>query len=231
MNKIINSKISHESKIYSNVEIKDSILTGKSSAGDYSIIRECLLETAEIGRYSKIINSKIGKSTYVGTNCFIAYTTIGKYCSLAWNISIGGVDHSYHRLLMTPLHRIIPVSEEQYEDFRKELIIGNDVWIGANSVIKRGVHIGDGAIIGAGSVVTHNVEPYSIVCGNPAKLLKYRFSKEIIEKLLQIKIWDYSDSVLVKIPKSYYTQNLTIELLNDLEKEINLIKNNKNGDQ
>lgn len=224
MNKILNSKISPESSIYSNVEIKNSVLLGKSSVGDFSIIRDSKLNSAEIGRYSKILNSEINKSTYIGTNCFVAYSKIGKYCSLSWNLSIGGADHNYKRVLMTPLHRIIPTKEERYSSFDDELIIGNDVWIGANSVVLRGVHIHDGAIIGAGSIVTHDVEPYSIVCGNPAKIIGYRFSKEIITKLLRLKIWDLPDSFFLKIDKGFFENDLTIDLLNQLENQINELK-------
>lgn len=90
--------------------------------------------------------------------------------------------------------------------------VGNDVWIGFNSTIMPGVKIGDGAIIGTNSVVTKNVEPYSIVGGNPAKEIKKRFSKEQIENLLQIKWWNWK---IEKITENI--QNLTSENYNDLK--------------
>lgn len=77
---------------------------------------------------------------------------------------------------------------------QKKTIIGNDVWIGNNCLIKSGVIIGDGAIIGMGSVVTKNIEPYSIVAGNPAKMIRKRFDDEIVNKLLETKWWNYDDS-------------------------------------
>ena len=73
-----------------------------------------------------------------------------------------------------------------------DTVIGNDVWIGQNAVILPGVHIGDGAIIGANSVVGSDIEPYSIVVGNPAKLLRKRFDDELISLMLQFKWWDKS---------------------------------------
>lgn len=73
-----------------------------------------------------------------------------------------------------------------------DTVIGNDVWIGQNAVILPGVHIGDGAIIGANSVVGSNVEPYTIVVGNPAKVLRKRFDDELTELLLRFKWWDKS---------------------------------------
>jgi len=72
-----------------------------------------------------------------------------------------------------------------------DMVIGNDVWIGLEATIMPGVTIGDGAIIGAKSVVTHNVEPYSVVAGNPARVIKKRFSDETIKRLLKIQWWNW----------------------------------------
>ncbi len=74
--------------------------------------------------------------------------------------------------------------------FKGDTVIGNDVWIGQNATILPGVHIGDGAIIGANSVVASDVEPYSIVVGNPVKLIRYRFDEELTSLLLKFKWWD-----------------------------------------
>ena len=71
-------------------------------------------------------------------------------------------------------------------------VIGNDVWVGANVTILKGVSIGDGAVIAAGAVVTKDVEPYAIVGGVPAKFRKYRFDKEIVRKLLELQWWNYT---------------------------------------
>jgi acetyltransferase-like isoleucine patch superfamily enzyme len=74
--------------------------------------------------------------------------------------------------------------------------VGNDVWIGEDVHILSGVTIGDGAIIGAGSVVTKDIPPYSVAVGNPAKVIKYRFTKTQIKKLLKIKWWEWEDNVI-----------------------------------
>ena len=76
--------------------------------------------------------------------------------------------------------------------FKGDTVIGTDVWLGQNAVILPGVHIGDGAIIGANSVVGSNVGPYTIVIGNPAKVLRKRFDDELIGLLLKFKWWDRS---------------------------------------
>lgn len=83
--------------------------------------------------------------------------------------------------------------------FKGDIVIGNDVWIGRESIIMPGVKIGDGAIIAAYSVVTKDVEPYSVVGGNPARFIKKRFNDELIELLLEFKWWDLSPEKLVAV--------------------------------
>jgi Acetyltransferase (isoleucine patch superfamily) len=93
------------------------------------------------------------------------------------------------------------------------IAIGNDCWIGANALIMQGVTIGDGAIIGAGSVVTKDVEPYSIYCGNPAKQIRKRFTEEQIEFLLKVQWWNYSFEKLAEIADSFQNINDFIKVL------------------
>lgn len=81
-------------------------------------------------------------------------------------------------------------------DNKGDIVVGNDVWIGYEAVILSGVKIGDGAIIGARALVTKDVPPYSVVGGVPAKIIKQRFSAEVIEKLQKIKWWNFSPEVL-----------------------------------
>ncbi len=80
----------------------------------------------------------------------------------------------------------------------KTTVIGNDVWVGSNVVILGGLNIGDGAIIGAGAVVTKDVQPYSIVVGNPAREIKKRFSEQIISSLMAIRWWEFPPELLAK---------------------------------
>ena len=83
-------------------------------------------------------------------------------------------------------------------------MICNDVWIGTNAIILKDVTVGDGAIIGAGSIVTKSVPPYSIVAGNPAKIVKYRFNNDEIEALLKIKWWEWPDHIIEKNIDNFY---------------------------
>jgi acetyltransferase-like isoleucine patch superfamily enzyme len=118
----------------------------------------------------------MGDYSYVGPNCIIYKNVkIGKYSMVANNVSIIGQDHIWDK---TNLPIIFSGRPQNY----KSTVIGNDVWIGAHSKIRTGVKIGDGAIIAMGSIVVKDVPPYSIVGGNPAKLIKKRFSPAQIKE-------------------------------------------------
>ena len=147
-------------------------------------------------------NTKIGSFTYINTGTTVFYgTTIGRYCSIGKNNEIGPVDHPLDWLSSSPIQYNIKEHFPHYLDFCEEFpqvkitrplstVIGNDVWIGSLVVIKRGVSIGDGAVIASGSVVTKDIPPYAIVGGVPGKVLKYRFDEETIAKLLELKWWN-----------------------------------------
>ena len=89
-----------------------------------------------------------------------------------------------------------------------DINVGNDVWIGAMSTIMSGITIGDGAIVGAGSTVTKDVPPFAIVAGNPGKIVKYRFTEEQIEKLLQISWWDWEENKIKENAMSMWSPNI-----------------------
>lgn len=133
---------------------------------------------------------------------------IGQYCSIAQEVMfVLSADHYTHHISTYP-YKVWLIGEQQEGVSKGNIIVEDDVWIGYRSTIMSGVHIGQGAIIAAGSVVTKDVEPYAIVGGVPAKVIKYRFSDEIIEKLLKI---DFSllDYELVKKNIDYLYEELT----------------------
>lgn len=126
---------------------------------------------------------------------------IGKYCSIAKNCTFVLANHVMDRVTTAPAPRSI-YSHRQGNTSgfsRGNIIIGNDVWIGTRCMIMDGVTIGDGAICAAGSVVTKNVPPYAIVGGNPARIIKYRFSEDIIARLLAVNIWGRSSEELSRM--------------------------------
>ena len=153
---------------------------------------------------SHIVNSSIGKYSYVGNYSTVIDCKIGSYCSIADNCIIGGASHPTNWVSTSPVFysgkNVLRknFSDNEYTEFT-ETIIGNDVWIGSKCLIKGGVKIGNGAIIGMGSVVTHDVPPYEIWAGNPAKCIRKRFDDDTIERLLELKWWDYDDAELSKL--------------------------------
>lgn len=153
-------------------------------------------------QHAIIIDSAIGDHTYVQRNTRIVNTEIGRFCSIASDVSIGpglhkidGVStHPVFFLYNTPL--VTKFLEKDIFEPSKRSVIGHDVWIGENAVIMDGVTIGTGAIIAAGAIVTKDVSAYAIVGGVPAKEIKKRFSEEVVEKLLLSKWWEMNDDAL-----------------------------------
>ena len=172
-----------------------------------------------------IYKASLGRHTYTGQNTVIMDTKIGNFCSIAWNITIGAAEHDFNRItthafLYNQYDHIRPEEkDEAYDRFEKEIVIGNDVWIGANAIILRGVNVSDGAVIGAGAVVTKDVPPYAIVAGNPAKVIKYRFSDEMIKELLELKWWNFTDDKIQEL-YPYFEKDLTIESLKELKEKV-----------
>ena len=152
-------------------------------------------------------NIIVGDFTYIADSEFESHVThhydfigdkliIGKFCQIAAGVEfvMNGANHQMNAVSTFPFYTLEgwdmkpPAASDM--PFKGDTVIGNDVWIGQNATILPGVHIGDGAIIGANSVVASDVEPYSIVVGNPVKLIRYRFDGELTSLLLKFKWWD-----------------------------------------
>ena len=121
---------------------------------------------------------------------------IGNYCSIAADVKIFlGGNHRPDWITTYPFNRVF----KEYNDIeghptsKGDVIIGNDVWIGNGAIILSGITIGDGAVIGTGTIVTKDVQPYSIVVGNPGKVIKKRFDDKTIEFLLKIRWWEWNE--------------------------------------
>lgn len=166
----------------------------------------------------------IGKHSYSSHDLYIKdpkRITIGSFVSIGANVRIGHGTHPMNYLTTSPYLYLdwLDYKTKQTPSHNEYMImqpiyIGNDVWIGDKVWIKNGITVGDGAIIGACSVVTHDIPPYAIAIGNPAKILKYRFSEEIISDLLELKWWDLPDEIIKTL--QYDDINKSIEQLKSI---------------
>lgn len=158
-------------------------------------------KTSAIEPGCRIYRTKIGRYTYISRNCTITNSEIGSFCSIADNVMISPGKHPVDFVSTSPVfysERNILKKCFNKTDFKEsdETIIGNDVWIGSHAFIKGGVEIGDGSIIGAYTIVTKNIEPYSIVVGNPGRTIRKRFDDNTITRLLRSEWWNLDDKVL-----------------------------------
>lgn len=171
---------------------------------------ECTLSKVKMGRYS-----------YIGSGTRITDTNIGSFCSIGARCGIGGGLHPTNMVSTSPVflqgRNILKknFASIPYEP-SKAVNIGNDVWIGEGVCIMSGVSIGDGSIIGAHAVVTHDVEPYTIVAGVPARIIRKRFDDYVIERLEGIKWWDWSEELITKYSDYFSDPN---ELLNAIDSD------------
>lgn len=175
---------------------------------------------ATVFRFVKIKGSKVGAYTYIGNNTDLENATIGKYCSISDHCRIGMGGHNIRQLSTSPIFteahngtKFQWVEKDVNSVPRKYVVVGNDVLIGSHALIQGDVTIGDGAVIGTGAVVTKDVPPYAIVGGVPAKVIKYRFPEDVIDRLLELKWWDKDENELRKHIELFQTEQLDLESL------------------
>lgn len=173
--------------------------------GRLSALRNCCIHsTSKVEAGSHLVNSNLGKHSFCGYDCEIFYTDVGSYTSISNKVVIGGGMHPMEWVAMSPVfYEGRDSVKAKFSHHKRKPVervsIGNDVWIGGQVLIKQGVRIGDGAVVGMGSVVTKDVDDYAIVAGNPAKLIRYRFERDVRDALLETKWWDLNEDALEKL--------------------------------
>ncbi len=158
----------------------------------------------EVGAYNRFENVTLGDYSYTGEYCILQNTVVGKFANIAAMVRIGPTAHPMDRPTLhhiTYRRRMYGVGERDDEAFLgwrsdQTTWIGHDTWIGHGAIIMPGVRIGNGSIVGSGAVVTKDVEPYTIVAGVPANIIRRRFSVEIADRLERIAWWDWPHDTL-----------------------------------
>ena len=172
-----------------------------------------------VAKFSIVINSTIGFCSYISSYSKLFNCRIGRYCSIGQKVQVVFGEHPTRTHVST--HPIFysqdtvngfsfvkktSFDEYTYADEEKKYFveIGNDVWIGYNVLLISGVHIGDGAVIAAGAVVTKDVPPYAIVGGIPARIIRYRFNQEEIDFLMKLQWWKH-DTAWITANAEYFS--------------------------
>jgi acetyltransferase-like isoleucine patch superfamily enzyme len=157
----------------------------------------------------------VGENTLYNGECKIKgedKVFIGKYCAIAENFRVIASNHNYKYASLQNTFYVNHFGEKPPPLRKKQPItIGNNVWFGDNVIVVPGAKVGDGACIGAGSVVTGEIPPFAIAAGVPARVLKYRFSPEVIEVLMEIKWWDWPEDRIKRNKEFFLTDLTTVE--------------------
>jgi acetyltransferase-like isoleucine patch superfamily enzyme len=152
------------------------------------------LSGVRIGRRSWIKSPiRMGEGSWMGWGCSVrgdGNLVIGKYCAIGESVRVITSNHDMDRLTMNYLVQDKLVGE-RFHSAKSGVVIGNDVWIGDSAILLPGITIGDGAVIGAGAVVSRSVDPYTVAAGNPARPIRKRFTPELEARIRQLAWWDW----------------------------------------
>lgn len=208
-------RLAKDGSISKAAKIKDAVISGKVTIGAGCKVVDGVTLVGQnrisIGEYTSINGP--------ATDIFAAVNTVsvGKFCSIARHVSIQEYNHDFNRLSSYFMfHNIFGEDREKDFSSKGSVVIGNDVWIGAHSVVLSGVTIGDGAVVGANSVVTSDVPPYAIVSGTPARVIRFRFPEEVIAELNALKWWDWPIEK-IRRNKAIFQNALTVETLKSIQ--------------
>lgn len=177
--------------------------------------------TVVVYRMAKIKGASIGRYSYIGNDTDVECADIGQFCSISDHCRIGMGGHTLNHLSTCPLFtqkvngcQVQWVEQDVCPAEANRALIGNDVCVGSHVLINGGVTVGNGAVIGAGAVVVKDVPPYAIVGGVPAKVIRYRFSPEIIQRLLELEWWNMDEKMLKDNISFFQRDNISLDEVN-----------------
>lgn len=186
-------------------KFKGSKIHAFSSISMDTAIAECCVIFPDV----VLAHSVLERHTYIQRATTIVNTVIGSFCSIGSNVKIGLPDHplnyvSTHPAFYDPTQPILrSFVTDVLHQVSKKTSLGHDIWVGDGAFIRSGVTIGTGAVVAAGSVVVKDIEPYSIVGGNPARHIKYRFENDIVDGLLKSQWWTFSEAELSQLSQAF----------------------------
>jgi len=199
-------------------------LSEKPTVADSASLTQCTLGSyTEVAGNVKMIDCELGDYSYVMKACNIIYTDIGKFANIASEVRINPGNHpvewvsQHHFLYRCKLYGFADEDRESFFHWRslQRVTIGHDTWIGHRAIILPGICVGNGAVIGAGSVVSRDVPAYGIVAGVPAKVLRFRFPKAIREAFENIGWWNWDHETLRQRLEDFYDIRRFIHLYGD----------------
>jgi acetyltransferase-like isoleucine patch superfamily enzyme len=165
-------------------------------------VRDSVVDpTSKLESGTTMYHSTMGRHSFCGYDCDISHAEIGSFVSIANGVVIGGGRHPMEWVSMSPVfYEGRDSVRAKFATHRREpprlVRVGHDVWIGRSAIVLPGVEIGDGAVVGAGAIVTKDVAPYAIVAGNPARLIRARFDDATVARLRASRWWELDDEAL-----------------------------------
>jgi phosphonate metabolism protein (transferase hexapeptide repeat family) len=171
---------------------------------DVVVVNSTIGAWCEVGTATRLQNSALGDYSYCDRFCDIANAQVGKFSNIASLVRIGATDHPLDR---ASLHHFMYRASYYWPDEPDEAavfaaraarvtVIGHDTWLGHGAIVKPGLTIGHGAVVGSGAVVTKDVAPYTIVAGNPARVIRMRQPPEIAARMIALNWWDWDHARL-----------------------------------
>jgi acetyltransferase-like isoleucine patch superfamily enzyme len=174
--------------------------------------------TSKLESGTSFYHSTIDRHSFCGYDCDVYCADIGSFVSIANRVVIGGGRHPMEWVGMSPVFyegrdSVKAKFAAHARETVRRVTIGSDVWIGRSAIVLPGVQIGDGAVVGAGAVVTKAVPAYAIVAGNPARIIRYRFSAPIISRLLTIQWWLMDEDALYRLSPCFNNVERFLEVI------------------